>query len=111
MSARNYEAAMPSSGRRLSDGPDGVVYSSRMEWGYYNKGHAVRVVAGGDPYTGRVGTVLRTFLERGEMVHVVQFAGEPGDNPPAPNPTAYYLAEELRSAEVGTKPQQPEQES
>ena len=101
----------PRSGRRLADGRDGIVYSSRTEWGYYNNGHKVRVLPPNDPYSGRVGTVQRTFLEGGEMVHVVQFVGEPGDYPPAVHPTAYYVADELKSAEVGPQPQPTQQES
>lgn len=89
--------------RRRVDGRDGIVYSPRTEWGYYNNGHEVRVVVPGDPYTGRIGTVQRTFLDDGgDMVHVVRFCGEPGDYPPGPYQTAYYFADELRSAEVGT---------
>jgi hypothetical protein len=98
---------------RRIDGRDGAVYSSRVEWGHYSKGHQVRVLPPHDPYAGRVGTVQSTFLDGGEMVHVVEFIGQPGDNPPLPYLTAYYLAEELRSAAVGTgaKPQPRQQES
>ena len=90
-------------GLNIADGRNGVVYSSFSEWGFYGNGQAVRVLPPDDPYAGRVGTVQRTFLEGGELVHVVAFHGEPGDYPPAPNPTAYYLADELKSAEVGAK--------
>jgi hypothetical protein len=106
-----------SPGRKPADGRDGVVYSPRSEWGYYNNGHKVRVVLPGDPFTGRVGAVQRTFLDDGgDMVHVVQFIGEPGDYPPGPNQKAYYFADELKSAIVGgtggrVKPQPTEQES
>ncbi|OBF96338.1 hypothetical protein A5773_12995 [Mycobacterium sp. 852014-52450_SCH5900713] len=94
--------------RRLADGRDGVVYSSRSEWGYYNNGHEVRVVLPNDPYTGRVGTVERTFLDDGgDMVHVVLFRAERGDYPPGPHQTAYYFADELKSAEVGTATTKP----
>ena len=93
----------PTTPRPIRQVTDGVVYSSYSEWGYYNNGHQVLVLPPDDPYAGRVGIVQRTFLEAGEMVHVVQFHGEPGDGPPAPNPTAYYMADELKSAETGAR--------
>jgi hypothetical protein len=102
---------MTAPGRRLSDGRDGVVYSPRSEWGYFNKGHQVRVVVPGDPYSGRVGVVQRTFLDGGDMIHVVQFQPEPDDYPPLANPFAYYVADELKSTSVGTKSQPKQQES
>jgi hypothetical protein len=101
-------------GLKLADGRDGVVYSSVAEWGYYSNRQKVRVAVAGDPYTGRVGVVQRTSLEGGEVVHVVQFQGEPGDYPPAAKPTAYcdlrrdakrahYVRPEHRAAGTGSQ--------
>ena len=59
-------------GLNIADGRNGVVYSSFSEWGFYGNGQAVRVLPPDDPYAGRVGTVQRTFLEGGELVHVVR---------------------------------------
>ncbi len=68
----------------------------------YNEGQKVRVVLPGDPYTGRVGFVQRTFRHDGDqLVYVVQFRGEPDDYPRALFVTAYYMEVELTSAEVG----------
>lgn len=96
---------------RQVDGPDGIVYSSRSEWGYYPNGYPVRVIPPGDPYTGRTGTVERTFADAGDIVHVVQFRADPDDYPPGPIQKGYYLADDLISAAQPPKPQPNEQDS
>ena len=73
---------------------DGVVYSSRGEWGYYDRGHRVRVVASRDPHHGRFGVVTGTYNDAGDMVHRVAFGtGDTGD----------YFTDELVSAQGGGK--------
>lgn len=87
---------------RLSDGRDGVVYSARGEWGYFDRGHAVRVVAPRDPHHGRIGTVTATVNDGGDMVHRVAFDDSPAPTCPAPGCASgdYYTAE-LVSAQTG----------
>lgn len=58
----------------------------------------VRVLLSGDPYTGQVGVVERLTSDDEGLIYVVRFAGEPGDYPPFPNPTAYYRRDELTVA-------------
>lgn len=64
------------------------------QFGYHANGAVVRVAVAGDPYRGRVGTVIRSYNDAGEMVHVVEFGD--GEN-------ADYTTEELRSGDVGNR--------
>lgn len=62
----------------------------------YSIGAEVRVVVPGDPFTGRVGAVERTYRDDDiGLVHVVRFCG---DRDAYPHHTAYYLSDEIRSA-------------
>jgi hypothetical protein len=76
---------------------DGVVYSPRGEWGYYDRGHRVLVITPRDPYYGHVGVVTGAYNDAGDMVHRVAFDGgntaESGD----------YFTDELVSAQGGGK--------
>lgn len=64
----------------------------------YVPGARVLVVAGGDPYTGRVGTVTDTWHDDdGQQVYTVRFCEGRG-YPLGDHHTAYYLADEVESA-------------
>ena len=54
-----------------------------------------RVLLTGDPFTGRAGIVQRIINDECGLIYVLQFHAEPGDYPPAPNPTGYYRRDEL----------------
>jgi hypothetical protein len=63
----------------------------------------------GDPHTGKVGTVESIFTDDdGDLVHVVRFCAD-RDN--YPHHTAYYLTDELLSAEVGSSANGPQSRS
>lgn len=64
----------------------------------YRPGTRVLVVAGGDPYTGRVGTVANTWHDdEGERVYTVRFCEGRG-YPLGDHHTAYYLTDEVEPA-------------
>jgi hypothetical protein len=54
-----------------------------------------RVLPAADPYTGRVGKLVRILTDEDGLVYLVQFRREPADYPPIRNPTAYYRRDEL----------------
>lgn len=64
----------------------------------YRPGTQVLVITGGDPYTGRVGTVANTWHnDDGELVYTVRFCEERG-YPLGDHHTAYYLTHEVEPA-------------
>ncbi len=63
----------------------------------YRPGDRVLILAEGDPYTGRTGTVVNTWHNDGELVYTVQFCEERG-YPLGDHHTAYYLRDEVEPA-------------
>lgn len=61
-------------------------------------GTRLLVTTGGDPYTGRVGTVANTWhTDDGELVYTLRFCEERG-YPLGDHHTAYYLTDEVEPA-------------